>query len=74
MCGPLLGWGEHIEGEHHYVDLRLRGDPRRADDEPVAGDDAAEATWVELHAVAELDLVEGLAELLGEHGIIATFT
>ena len=40
----------------------------------MAGDDAAEATWVELHAVSELDLVEGLAELLGEHGIIATFT
>ena len=19
VCGPLLGWGEHIEGEHHYV-------------------------------------------------------
>ena len=40
----------------------------------MAGDDAAEATWVELHEVAELDLVEGLAELLHEHGIISTFT
>ncbi len=73
VCGPLLGWGEHIEGEHHSVifnfEVTLVGP-----DEPVAGDDAAEATWVELHAVSELDLVEGLAELLGEQGIISTFT
>ena len=44
------------------------------DDQPVAGDDAAEAAWVDLHEVAELTLVEGVAELLHDNGIIATFT
>ena len=44
------------------------------DDQPVAGDDAAEAAWVELHDVAELDLADGVAELLPDNGIIATFT
>ncbi len=38
--------------------------------EPVAGDDAAEAAWVPLETVAELRLVEGLAEFLHEHGVL----
>ncbi len=73
VCGPLLGWGERIGPDGHYVildfEVTLVGD-----DQAVAGDDAAEVAWVELHAVGELDLVEGLAELLHEQGIIATFT
>jgi hypothetical protein len=36
----------------------------------VAGDDAAEAAWVPLDEVADLRLVEGLAEFLHEHGIL----
>jgi hypothetical protein len=44
------------------------------DAEPTAGDDAAEVRWVDLHDVAELDLVDGLAELLHDAGIIPTFT
>lgn len=73
VCGPLLGWGERIDDDGHYVlldfEVTLVGD-----DQPVAGDDAAEAAWVDLHEVAELELVDGLAEFLHEHGIIATFT
>jgi 8-oxo-dGTP diphosphatase len=73
VCGPLLGWAERIEADAHYVildfEVTLVGD-----DQPTAGDDAAEAAWVELHDVADLHLVEGLAELLHENGIIATFT
>jgi hypothetical protein len=68
-----MGWGEHIEGEFHSVifdfEVTLVGD-----DQPTAGDDAAEAVWVELHEVVELDLVDGLAELLSDNGVIATFT
>jgi len=73
VCGPLLGWVERIEDDAHYVildfEVTLVGE-----DQPTAGDDAAEVAWVELHAVAELPLVEGLAELLHDNGIIATFT
>jgi hypothetical protein len=38
--------------------------------QPVAGDDAAEAAWVRLDQVVELRLVEGLAEFLHEHGVL----
>lgn len=73
VCGALLGWVERIDVEHHFVildfDVTLVGG-----DQLTAGDDAVEAAWVELHEVASLDLVEGLAEFLHEHGIIATFT
>ncbi len=73
VCGPLLGWVERIEPDEHFVilgfDATLVGN-----DQPVAGDDAAEVEWVELHEVPERNLVEGLAEFLHDHGIIATFT
>ena len=44
------------------------------DDEPVAGDDAVEVRWVDLPDVGEMHLVDGLAELLHDAGIIPTFT
>lgn len=73
VCGPMLGWVERFDEDEHFVildfEVTLVGD-----DQPVAGDDAAEAEWVELHAVAERALVDGLAEFLYDHGIIATFT
>ena len=72
VCGSLLGWTERIDDDHYVVlafEVTLVGD-----DAPTAGDDAAEAAWVELPDVASLTLVEGLAELLHDHGIIATFT
>ena len=40
--------------------------------EPVAGDDAAEARWVPLWDVAELNLAPGLAEFLHDHGVLST--
>ena len=72
-CGELVGWSEVLEGEHHTVVLDFavhlleRAEPR-------AGDDAAEARWVPLGDVAEMDLAPGLAELLGDHGVIPTIT
>jgi 8-oxo-dGTP diphosphatase len=73
LCGPLIGWVERITAHHHFVILDF--EVTVIDDgEPVAGDDAAEARWVPLGDVAELDLVEGLAEFLHEHGIISTIT
>ena len=71
LCGPLLGWVERIEEDHHLVilDFTVTLLDRQ---EPVAGDDALEAAWVPLAEVAELRLVEGLAEFLHEHGVLDT--
>jgi mutator protein MutT len=73
VCEDLVGWVERIGDDHHFVILDFRVnvlDPRP----PVAGDDAAEAAWVPLTEVAELRLVEGLAEFLHEHGILEVIT
>ncbi len=73
VCGPLIGWVERFGVDHHYVILDF--EVTILDDrEPVAGDDAAEARWVALSDVTELNLVEGLAEFLYDHGIIPTIT
>lgn len=73
VCEQLVGWTERIDDEHHFVilDFRVTLLERRL---PVAGHDAAEARWVPLADVAELDLVEGLAEFLHDHGIIPVIT
>lgn len=63
VCGPLLGWTERIDADVHYVILDF--EVTLIDHaEPAAGDDAAEAAWVDLAAVAELDLAEGMEDLL----------
>jgi 8-oxo-dGTP diphosphatase len=69
VCNDLLGWVERISDDTHFVILDFNVDvldPR----DPVAGDDAAEAAWVPLSEVADLRLVEGLAEFLHENGIL----
>ena len=69
VCGPLIGWVERMGDDHHFVILDFAVTVLERS-EPVAGDDAAEAAWVPLGQVAELRLVEGLAEFLHEHGIL----
>lgn len=78
VCGEMLGWVELIseEGEpdpHHFVVLDFVATVLEHG-EPVAGDDAAEVRWVPLHDVLDLNVVDGLAELLHEHGILDAFT
>ncbi len=73
MCDELIGWVERIDDDHHFVILDFRVsvlDPA----DPVAGSDAAEAAWVPLIDVADLNLVDGLAEFLHEHGILDVIT
>jgi 8-oxo-dGTP diphosphatase len=74
VCGPLVGWVERVHEDEHFVILDFEVTLVGADDQPIAGDDAAEAAWVDLHEVGERRLVPGLAEFLADHGIIATFT
>lgn len=71
ICGDLVGWVELIDERHHFVIMDFEVTVLDNSD-PVAGDDAAEALWVPVGDVAELDLVDGLAEFLHEHGIIPT--
>ncbi len=79
VCGPLLGWVERFydedgsDGPGHFVIMDFEAIVLDGE-EPVAGDDAAEVRWVPLHEVAELALVEGLAEFLHEHGVLDTIT
>ena len=73
VCDSLLGWAEVISDEYHYVILDFTV-TILDEDEPVAGDDAAEAMWVPLHEVAELRLADGLAEFLHDHGILEAFS
>ncbi len=72
VCESLLGWAEVISDDHHYVILDFT--VTILDDDPVAGDDAAEAVWVPLYEVAELTLADGLAEFLHDHGILEAFS
>ena len=73
LCEELVGWAELIEPEDHFVILDFRVTVL-SDRPPRAGDDAAEARWVPLADVAEMSLVDGLAEFLHVHGILETFT
>jgi 8-oxo-dGTP diphosphatase len=73
VCDKLVGWVERMGEGRHYVILDFLVTVLNPDN-PVAGDDAAEATWVGLDDVAGLALVEGLAEFLHDHGIIRVFT
>jgi 8-oxo-dGTP diphosphatase len=71
VCGGLVGWTERVDDEHHHVILDF--EVTVLEPGPLAaGDDAAEVAWVPVGDVAELPLVDGLAEFLHEHGVIPT--
>jgi len=75
VCGELIGWVELIDedGGPHFVILDF--EVTVLDDAtPVAGDDAAEARWVPLGDVTDLNLVDGMAEFLHDHGILDVIT
>ena len=71
VCGPLVGWVERISEDHHFVILDFEATVT-GDLTPTAGGDASEARWWPVSEVAGLQLVEGLAEFLYDHGVIPT--
>jgi ADP-ribose pyrophosphatase YjhB (NUDIX family) len=79
LCGGFLGYAEllaededgQLVGHHVALDFEVT---IVGDEDPVAGDDAVEVRWVDLHEVGEQRLAPGLAEFLHDHGIIPTFT
>jgi 8-oxo-dGTP diphosphatase len=72
VCGELIGWVERLGEDYHFVILDFAVTLLEPEAEPVAGDDAQEAAWVPLHEVADVQLVEGLAEFLHDNKIIET--
>jgi len=71
VCDRFVGWVERIGPGHHFVILDFAVTVLD-DHPPEAGDDAAEAGWVPLSDVADLALVDGLAEFLHDHGVLRT--
>jgi 8-oxo-dGTP diphosphatase len=57
--------GVVFEIEDFYARVEPGWDPR-----PVAGDDASEAAWYAPHRVGDLDLVDGLLEVLTDWGVL----
>jgi 8-oxo-dGTP diphosphatase len=74
VCGELLGLVELLRGDHPHQVIAVHRVSLLESAEPVAGDDAAEARWVPLADVVDYHLVEGLAEFLHDHQVIATIT
>ena len=72
VCDRFIGWIERIGEAEHFVILDFRVTILEPGD-PEAGDDAVEAAWVPLPEVADLRLVDGLAEFLHDHGILQVY-
>jgi 8-oxo-dGTP diphosphatase len=69
----FLGWLERIGGDddpHHFVILDFACAPLDPGQLPRAGDDAAEAAWVDLDDLDALPLVGGLLDFLLDAGIV----
>jgi 8-oxo-dGTP diphosphatase len=69
VCDDLIGWVERFEEGRHFVILDFAVTILEAE-HPTAGDDAAEAAWVDLSEVTARRLSEGLAEFLHDHDIL----
>jgi len=69
VCGRLIGWTEQMGVDHHFVILGHEATVLD-DRSPAAGDDASDARWVPFDSLPTLDLTDGLADFLGDHGIV----
>ena len=65
-----LGWVEVIDAPEHFVILDFSVTPLDPDAPLHAGDDAAEAEWVELGDLADVRLVPGLLDFLEDCGVL----
>ena len=75
LCGPFLGWSEHPEDPEPTVELYFEAvllDPQQTSPQVPPGATVAEARLVRIGEVIDLRLVDGVAELLGEWGVIDT--
>jgi len=66
----FLGWVEIVDAPEHFVILDFSVTPLHPDAPVHAGDDAAEAEWVELADLADVRLVPGLLDFLEDCGVL----
>jgi len=73
LCEEFVDWVERIGDQHHYViaDFRVTV---LSDHPPVAGDDAAEARWVQVEELGVLDLTAGLRDFFARNGVLDRLT
>ncbi len=71
-CGGFVGLAQVLTESHHFVILDFYADidPATWPCEPRASSDAADARWVRMDEVEELDLVDGLAAFLWLHYVL----
>ena len=75
ICGPFIGWAESIDTDtdtpqSHRLSMYFRAVLLDAEAQPAS--QTAEVRWIPSWDAAELGLADGLAEFLGEHGLIET--
>ncbi len=73
ICGPFIGWAESIETDtqqSHTLTMYFRAVLLDSEAQPAS--QTAEVRWIPSWDAAELGLTDGLAEFLGEHGLIET--
>lgn len=68
VCEDFADWVERIGAQHHYVIADFWVSVL-SDHPPQAGDDAAEARWVPLGELGDLDLTAGLWDFLIRIGV-----
>lgn len=69
----FLGYVERFGDEpapYHFVILDFAVTVLDPDQDPRAGDDAAEAAWIPFADLGDLRLVTGLQDFLTEHGVL----
>ena len=77
ICGPFIGWAESIDtdtdtdtSQSHTLSMYFRAVLLDSTTQPAS--QTAEVRWIPSWDAAELGLADGLAEFLGEHGLIET--
>jgi ADP-ribose pyrophosphatase YjhB (NUDIX family) len=73
LTEKFVGWSERIDEHSHFVIATFAavalepGNPR-------PGSDAAEAEWVPLWQVSDLELADGVLDFLSEHGYVSVIS
>lgn len=72
IAGEFVGWAERIlDASYHVVILSFLVDALDQEAIPSAGDDAADARWVNLANLGELEIVPGVVDFLGDIGVLS---